>query len=614
MFAITPINSLKISEPTSDTQKLKTKKYFTPSFKSKESQLIDEFSKTLLENIKNSSKTDKSLKNIFADKNKTNTFMGVIGGLITSIAAGITELLHNEEEPKTEFIDTFTKENSPNKETEIITDVKNEQPAQTVELKEKQLKEKVKPITPQTLLAKFKSPRGKKTAIEKNLIEVIEKNKKLTLEEKSTLVDLLNKFCGHKRNDYQIINKQKVPNSDIANQLYAELEANEYENCSEIFEKYLTNNIEIKKNSSKETTAKKVKAKTEELDPEISAILANRKEFATTYKDFLNSLDGEEKENTKNLLNELFKKANAETPIASKKFFAQLNKHFKNNFKDLANTCKILDQESIPYLISTIANGSITGEQLALWNKEFAESNIKFNQFVNLQNNGVTSESQLAQIDKILGVGQIEQIEVNEHSKIPSIYLKFKRHTPLKDNLKTIVQAFDIVNNEKNNLEPKQPIKATKESIIQELKNDYQIKGSPNAYANLIAHIYGYKHCISNIDDYDKHIINDRIKDILQVLNNPKIFNPEIFDLHSSLRFLERLVFNQNYDFRKIEDTIRREMAFFMKDLRTAMANGINITPYQHNGKFAPQFTIENEIEQSITITLDKGNKIHTIF
>ena len=144
--------------------------------------------------------------------------------------------------------------------------------------------------------------------------------------------------------------------------------------------------------------------------------------------------------------------------------------------------------------------------------------------------------------------------------------------------------------------------------------DDLQIKGSPNAYANLIAHIYGYKHCISNIDDYDKHIINDRIKDILQALNNPKIFDPEIFDLHSSLRFLERLVFNQNYDFRKVEETIRREMAFFMKDLRTAMNNGIDITPYQHKSMVAPQFTIVNEIEQPVTITLDTGNRIHTIF
>lgn len=573
MNSITPIISRKISEPTSDTQSFKKNKFLGISFKSKKTQIVDEFSKSILKNLEQSSKTDESLKKIFADENKTKTFMGVLGGLITSVAAGITELLHNNDDPKEDFIDVFSKEVKPiehgSKKTKTTT-------TNSTNKKTKSAKK----VTPKELLNECKCVRGRKSNLEKEILGIIEKNETLSIDEKVVLVELFNKFCGLKRNDVQIIDGKKVPNTEIAMQLCEDLKKNNYENANEIFKHYQDNTFSL--GGKPETKVQ---------------------------------------QNNTNKLNEIAIECE---PIVSKKFMTQLNTTFKDYKKEFAELGETLSKDDAMIVIAYIANNSISQKDFKIWYDKFKDSKISFPKYINLIHNGVEADSlQIEIINSLIEKKKLADISVNKAYGDFNINLAFPAENSIKENFKTISDIFEIIKDERISIEPKFPIRADKENIIEELKLDYKTQNfRTTTYPKLIKFLYGSQHKIYSIHNFDTNMKNPRIKELVnsrmqllsKILNNPRIFDPEIFDLHSAMRFLERFVFDGNVDYQQIETIIRNEIGIFNTALRNSLRQGIDVVTYETNDKIAPQFKIKNEIGDNVTITLDKGGRIHTIY
>ena len=138
----------------------------------------------------------------------------------------------------------------------------------------------------------------------------------------------------------------------------------------------------------------------------------------------------------------------------------------------------------------------------------------------------------------------------------------------------------------------------------------------------MIKFIYGGKHQINNLYSFDTGISNPHVKSLVarrtqlltKILNNPRIFDSEIFDLHSAMRFLERFVLDGNVDYRQMESIVRKEVENFNSALRNSMINGVNVVTYEKNNRIAPQFKITNEVGDDVTITIDKGGRIHTLY
>ena len=562
MNLITPIYTRNISEPTSDTQ-VRNNKFFGVTFRANKTLLIDEFNKSLKNSLEESIKKDSSLSDIFADSAKTKTFIGVLGGLLTSAAACITEILHKDDNS---YIETSSKE----------VGAKNEQSKTPKKKTSKNTK-----TTPESILKECKFPRGKKTATEKELIEIIEKNEQLTIEEKTIVAKLINKYCGFNRNGSQIINGKEVKNTDIAKQLCIELKTKEYKNCGEIFEKYLTGNFNItpidSPKSSQTITLSKFNAIAKELDP-----------------------------------------------VVAKKFSEQINNNFKDCLEILSELEQSLSKEEMLETIVYIANGTITNELTTNWAGKYKDSKLTLTKYAKLVNNGLDDDSlQIDFIKKSLQEGQISDIDVTKQYGDYNIALKLPRTTTLKEKFKTIINIFEVVKDERISIYAKSQIHASKESIIEELKKDYTAQNyETSTYPNLIKFIYGQRHEINSIYSFDKNINNPRVKELItlrtqtlsKILNNYRLFDPNIFDQHSAMRFLERFVFDGHVDYNNLEYIVRNEIEKFYEELNKSLNNGINIVTYETNNKIAPQFKIKNELDEDVTITLDKGGRIHTIF
>ena len=678
MNLITQNYTRNISEPTSDTQ-VRNKKFFGVTFRANKTLLIDEFNKSLKNSLEESIKKDSSLSDIFADSAKTKTFIGVLGGLLTSAAACITEILHKDDNSK-EYIDTFSRE-VPTQNT------------QGQNIKEKT----AKAVTPESLINQCKFLRGKRTAIEKEIIEIIEKNEQLTIEEKAILAKLLDKYCGYHRNGKQVINGKEIKNADIAEQLCIDLKANDYKNCEGILEKYLTGTIlenfsaTRTQNNTRSTQTlsskdlldqcKFQRGKKTAIEKELTEIIENNLELTIEEKETLVTLinkycgynrngsqiiNGKEVKNTdiakqlcielktKEYKNcgEIFEKyltgnfnitpidspkssqtltlskfnaiAKELDPVVAKKFSEQINNKFKDCSEILSELEQSLSKEEMLETIVYIANGTITNELTTNWASKYKYSKLTLTKFAKLVNNGLDDDSlQIDFIKKSLQEGLISDIDVTKQYGDYNIAMKFPRTSTLKEKFKTIINIFEVVKDERISIYAKTPIHASKESIIDELKKDYTAQNyRTSTYPNLIKFIYGQRHEINSIYSFDKNINNPRVKELItlrtqtlsKILNNYRLFDPNIFDQHSAMRFLERFVFDGHVDYNNLEYIVRSEIERFYEELNKSLNNGINIVTYETNNKIAPQFKIKNELNEDVTITLDKGGRIHTIF
>jgi hypothetical protein len=175
------------------------------------------------------------------------------------------------------------------------------------------------------------------------------------------------------------------------------------------------------------------------------------------------------------------------------------------------------------------------------------------------------------------------------------------------------MDAFSLIKGVDVNLKAEENLFYDKQTIINDLKTDFEAHGK-TTYTNIVRYLYGNKHDVNGLKDFDKHQSDYRFNFLINALNNDKLFNPKLFSNHSKLRFIERFVLNQDFGEKKFEHAIRENMRILIENIKDAIKNGVNVTTYSNKYVNGVQIIIPSEEFGEIKITLDDGQKFHTIF
>ena len=187
-----------------------------------------------------------------------------------------------------------------------------------------------------------------------------------------------------------------------------------------------------------------------------------------------------------------------------------------------------------------------------------------------------------------------------------SINNKFKKITTLFGLIKS--QEITLTSNDKAALDGN--------DIIDELKKDYYRNNNRTKYKNLVGYIYGKNHRIYDESNFDTHIYENRLKYLLDIVNNEKVFNSGLFSNHSKLRFIERFVLSENFGTKKFENATREKVRMFIETLKRELMRGITVSSYYADDdmeKVGAQIRFQDPENENIIITLNSQGKMQTI-
>lgn len=595
----------------------KTSNPVSPSFKSGKKGITDLLEKKV-KNILESG--NGGLEDIFANKKKKETFIDVLATLMITASASIARSLGQEKDQKEEAIEIPTLDN--------LTQEREEK-AEHIE---------------------FKTVKGRAPQNEKDLQKFIIDNYKDNQIFFDRLKLLFNQYCGANRNNSHIYEGEKISNKTLTSNILEELKANvnNLDEINNIISKY-SNLTEIKNTNIKESTVKEEVQtektevaevlETSKIPTDIETAEAGKtkpskakksndiklpKEMEETLKRYPNIKNEfqrilEETENPKvatHKIETLQKILNPEINSENVDYLVtyaikNLNKKYCNVLDDVLFVYNHLqDSEKVDFF-RNLAYKSMSPDAISSY-KDIDYTSICFTYYNNFKSAGLSDED-IKELGRKISREHINDININLDTRIFTI--KLPERKTLNERFSIINHAFSIINNKPVTLEAHQDEKATKESIVAELKKDF-MRHNRVTYKNLVAYLYGRKHEVNYISALDKHQFDDRFDKIISILNNEEIFNSRLFSNHAKLRFIERFVLNRNVEYNTLEDTIKNNVKTFISDLQFALTNGVTVNPYYadiEGEKTGAQITVTGRRLGTIKITLNNENKIHTI-
>ena len=581
-------NNVKNITPAQNTQ-------VNPNFKAGKADIGKELGDYVLKSLNTS-----SIKDTFNNPKKRETFLQTLGSIIVSTAAALTNILTNSENKEDTLIET------------------PERPVEPIMTEEKAEEENIQAVKSNIA---FKTPRGKKPQIESDYINFV--NEKFGDNEaiSDKLKLLFNEYCGINRNNKHALNNEVVDNKTLIPKIFVEIKENadDIEKLDNVITGYLSfapviNVMDLMKQEVLQEDIIK------EEEEEESAVVENTK-IKLDEQPVVPEIKISEAEKQKELeqkldkIKTIFSDESIDiSPKTVTKAISVLKKQFPDDIEQIELVFeKLATSNDKKIFIVDLANKMVSNEAV----KDFANSElcdkIDFRLYNGLKKAGVKNEN-IKKIAEFLMLQYAKEIDIiNDNNDFDvkitddySINNKFKKITTLFGLIKS--QEITLTSNDKAELDGN--------DIIDELKKDYYRNNNRTKYKNLVGYIYGKNHRIYDESNFDTHIYENRLKYLLDIVNNEKVFNSGLFSNHSKLRFIERFVLSENFGTKKLENATREKVRMFIETLKRELMRGITVSSYYADDdmeKVGAQIRFQDPENENIIITLNSQGKMQTI-
>ena len=647
------VKQLNQSNLTSKPKDLVNYSYSSPTFKSSKSQITKEVGESILKNL---NLTPEAMKEIFSNPKKFKTLLDVLGGLILSAATAITGLIYMEDD-NTKNNDTFVKSNKTETETNL---------APKVEIKTKAEAESEEDvnIAPETQAKTRKTRKAKKEDLEVGGIQeekfkrafrqhplkeetqysqYIENNFKGDIELWNANVRLFNQIAGKNIGGAHIYKGEVCKNSNLLKMVLpeimdakgdrakileivakysaleqTELQANKDETQVKEVNQVENNSVIEKENIKEEKSEFKIK-----ISAGLSRVLNGKDKLISAYKNIIaTSQSKKEAEDRLKAVNELlYPWSNKINKELDSNFVTEALRAINKDYSDCLEELAIIYVEnfakndcSAKRFYIDLANKKYSADAIKNYGISIKKLGLSFDQYNELVNANVTPDN-IKKLAEMLHKTPICLNDIKYDNDLLELKLPFDKS--LNFYFKAITQAFELVHNEKITLESKEKTEFNKGRIVDELIKDYQNNGICT-YPNLIKYLYGAKHIIYNENSFKQHQWEDHFDDLIKVLNDDKLFDPNLFEDHAKMRFLERFVIDK-CDWDNIEKDAYKTMRNFVNLLKESLYQNTSIRKYV--ARYSPSGNpivgaqiIVKDNDKDIKFTLNNKAKIHTIF
>ena len=578
-------NNVRNITPAQNTQ-------VNPNFKAGKADIGKELGDYVLKSLNTS-----SIKDTFNNPKKRETFLRTLGSIIVSTAAALTNILTNNEDKEESAIETSERPIEP-----IMTEAKAEE-------------ENIQPVKRNLV---FKTPRGKKPQIESDYINFV--NEKFGDNEaiSDKLKLLFNEYCGINRNNKHALDNEVVDNKRLVPKILNELRENadDIEKLDNVISGYLSfapvvNVLEITKQ----------KVQQEDIIKEEKIAGAENTEIKLDKQPVVPVVKSSEVEKQKEVEEKLDKikmsfsdESIDISPKAVTKAISVLRKQFPDDIELIELVFeKLATNNDKKIFIIDLANKMISNEAV----KDFVNSDlndkIDFRLYNGLKKAGAKEEN-IKKITELLRLQYAKDVEIINDNN--DFNVKITDNYSINNKFKKIMTLFELIKSQEITLSSNDKAELTEKDVIDELKKDFHRHSNHTKYKNLVGYIYGKKHHIYNESDFEKHVYEFRMKYLLDIVNNEKIFNSGLFSNHSKLRFLERFVLNENFGTKKFENATREKVRIFIETLKRELSRGITVSSYyadEDMEKIGAQIRFQNPESESVIITLNSQGKMQTI-
>lgn len=578
-------NNVRNITPAQNTQ-------VNPNFKAGKADIGKELGDYVLKSLNTS-----SIKDTFNNPKKRETFLQTLGSIIVSTAAALTNILTNSEEKEDATIETPELPIEP-----IMTDEKAEE-------------ESIQAVKSNIV---FKTPRGKKPQIESDYINFV--NEKFGDNEaiSDKLKLLFNEYCGINRNNKHAMNNEVVNNKTLIPKIFDEIKENadDIEKLDNVITSYLSfapviNVMDLMQQEAPEE---------EVVDNEEASIVDNTK-IKLDEQPVVPEVKISEAEKQKELEQKLDKIktifSNDSIDISPKtvtKAISVLKKQFPDDVEQIELVFeKLLTNNDKKIFIIDLANKMISNEAVKDFVNSGLSDKIDFRLYNGLKKAGVKEEN-IRKVTEFLMLQYAKEVEIINDNN--DFNVKITDDYSINNKFKKIMTLFGLIKSQEITLTSNDKAELTEKDVIDELKKDYYRNNNHTKYRNLVGYIYGKKHRIYNESDFEKHVYDYRLKYLLDIVNNEKVFNSGLFSNHSKLRFIERFVLSENFGSKKFENATREKVRMFIETLKRELSRGITVSSYYADDdmdKVGVQIRFQNPENESVIITLNSQGKMQTI-
>ncbi len=578
-------NNVKNITPAQNTQ-------VNPNFKAGKADIGKELGDYVLKSLNTS-----SIKDTFNNPKKRETFLQTLGSIIVSTAAALTNILTNSENKEDTLIET------------------PERPVEPIMTEEKAEEENIQVVKSNIA---FKTPRGKKPQIESDYINFV--NEKFGDNEaiSDKLKLLFNEYCGINRNNKHALNNEVVDNKTLIPKIFVEIKENadDIEKLDNVITGYLSfapviNVMDlmkqevlqediIKEEESAVVENTKIKLDEQPVVPEIKISEAEKQKELEQKLDKIKTIFSDESIDI--------------SPKTVTKATSVLKKQFPDDIEQIELVFeKLATSNDKKIFIVDLANKMVSNEAV----KDFANSElcdkIDFRLYNGLKKAGVKNEN-IKKIAEFLMLQYAKEIDIINDDN--DFNVKITDDYSINNKFKKITTLFGLIKSQEITLTSNDKAELDGNDIIDELKKDYYRNNNRTKYKNLVGYIYGKNHRIYDESNFDTHIYENRLKYLLDIVNNEKVFNSGLFSNHSKLRFIERFVLSENFGTKKFENATREKVRMFIETLKRELMRGITVSSYYADDdmeKVGAQIRFQNPENENIIITLNSQGKMQTI-
>ena len=543
-----------------------------------------EISEHIKTNLSSGGLGDK-IKEQLNNKQQRNLFFSVVASLVTATAAQITELISTE-----------TKETA--------------KPLKTPNSAKKERKKSEENCNKEEPAIQFTRHKGRQAEFEAELsgkIEALLAKPGFNDEDKAKMTALYNKFCGNNyKGCHYSPQRELTPNKTIVESYLKELSQCRDENeIKKLTDKYY-NSFSIEEPPKTEDEI--AKGILDNVEPNSANILKSYKNIQKTYID---AVKDEQDGSKAALFKEFTEKVEQTTDNDKFKkiLYSRINRYYPDCLFEIINIYNQYsrsDSTQAASFLTLLSNKMANNEALKKWETSGCTQRLNFSTYNQLIINNLDDES-IKAIAKLKRDTRLEDFDIIDQQKFIAKfpYLSFSRNFNLMNNI------FELINKSSGY----QPLKS------EELMN-FDTKDIEEEIQN---HYYSYPNLKKHLEVKDKTYLSmGKMQNLIDMYYGNER-NQNIFTLHSYLRFIERIVLpeiKENGEDEDIHSTkiIRQEFIKKLGELKSALNKAfklpIEISTYQVENIKAPQLTMtlgDNE-SQSYTITINRNDKIHTIF
>lgn len=300
--------------------------------------------------------------------------------------------------------------------------------------------------------------------------------------------------------------------------------------------------------------------------------------------------------------------------VTIKQVLKNMKKNFSDNLDSISYILQSMDteEEKKAFLIA-MANKTISPKAIENYNQELRNKGLTFLQYNEFQKLNLSDDT----IQKLISLVSIKRIKnITAIGEPNSFAVAVPGNYSINNKFQTIREGFEIITSRNTTLSSHEDVDFNKTSLINELKYDFTKNGNHITYKNIIAYLYGTKHKVNSLKDFDKNQYDNKFMTLIALLNNTRIFNNNLFSNHSKLRFIERYVLTEDSAHKHIIMTTKKQIRLFIEALKRELGKGVNINPYSADDEeeiIGIQVRFSDPNLGNVKITLNNQEKMHTI-